>query len=153
MNIQLTNQHGEAILTLGGRLDTAVSRETSAEIDKQLSSAGTINQLTVDIADLDYISSSGLRILLTLAKRYEQFKIIEVSNKIYDVFNMTGFTKIMTVERALRQLSIEGCELIGIGGVGTVLLGIWLFGEPASVLRMFFVLMILTGVAGLKIIS
>ena len=41
----------------------------------------------------------------------------------------------------------------GIGGVGTVLLGIWLFGEPASVLRMFFVLMILTGVAGLKIIS
>ena len=120
MNIQLTNQHGEAILTLGGRLDTAVSRETSAEIDKQLSSAGTINQLTVDIADLDYISSSGLRILLTLAKRYEKFKIIEVSNKIYDVFNMTGFTKIMTVERALRQLSIEGCELIGIGGVGTV---------------------------------
>ena len=120
MNIQLNNHHGEAILTLSGRLDTAVSRETSAEIDKQLSSAGTINQLTVDIADLDYISSSGLRILLTLAKRYEQFKIIEVSNKIYDVFNMTGFTKIMTVERALRQLSIEGCELIGIGGVGTV---------------------------------
>lgn len=120
MNIQLTNQHGEAILTLGGRLDTAVSRETSAEIDKQLSSAGTINQLTVDIADLDYISSSGLRILLTLAKRYDKFKIIEVSNKIYDVFNMTGFTKIMTIERALRQLSTEGCELIGIGGVGTV---------------------------------
>lgn len=120
MIIQLTNNNGEALLTLGGKLDTSVARETSAKIDELISNAGNISQLTVDVAELEYISSSGLRILLSLAKRYNDFKIIEVSNKIYDVLNMTGFTKIMTIERALRQLSIEGCEVIGIGGVGTV---------------------------------
>lgn len=39
---------------------------------------------------------------------------------VYEILDTTGFTKIMTVERALRQLSVEGCEVIGVGGVGTV---------------------------------
>ena len=103
MNIQLTNQHGEAILTLGGRLDTAVSRETSAEIDKQLSSAGTINQLTVDIADLDYISSSGLRILLGIRKSAaaagKSITILNISPEIEKVFSMTGFDTLFDIQK------------------------------------------------------
>jgi uncharacterized protein (TIGR02172 family) len=94
--------------------------QTSNDIDELLNTAGTIQRLTIDAGELEYIASSGLRILLTLAKRYKDFRIIDVSPEVYDVLNMTGFTKIMNVERALRQLSIEGCEMIGVGGVGTV---------------------------------
>ena len=58
MIIQLTNNNGEALLTLGGKLDTSVARETSAKIDELISNAGNISQLTVDVAELEYISSS-----------------------------------------------------------------------------------------------
>ena len=74
----------------------------------------------MDAEGLEYISSSGLRILLVLAKSYKNFKVVNVNPDVYDVLNMTGFSKIINVERALRQLSIDGCEQIGVGGVGTV---------------------------------
>ena len=120
MTTQLINNEGEATLTLCGRLDTAVSSQVSADINQLLATAGTIRHLTVDAGQLEYISSSGLRILLMLAKRFKDFRIKDVNPEVYDVLSMTGFTKMMTVERALRQLGIEGCEMIGVGGVGTV---------------------------------
>ena len=120
MTIQFFNNEGEATLMLCGRLDTAVSSQVSADINQLLATAGTIQHLTVDAGQLEYISSSGLRILLMLAKRFKDFRIKDVNPEVYDVLSMTGFTKMMTVERALRQLSIEGCEMIGVGGVGTV---------------------------------
>ena len=120
MTTQLINNEGEATLTLCGRLDTAVSSQVSADINQLLATAGPIQHLTVDAGQLEYISSSGLRILLMLAKRFKQFRITEVNPEVYDVLSMTGFTKMMTVERALRQLSVDGCEVIGVGGVGTV---------------------------------
>ena len=120
MTIQFTNNNGDATITLCGKLDTSVSAETKSEIDKQLAAAGNINSLTIDAEELEYISSSGLRILLTLAKSYKDFKLTGANAEVYDVLSMTGFTKIIKVERALRQLSIDGCEQIGVGGVGTV---------------------------------
>ena len=119
MTIQFTNNNGDATITLCGRLDTSVSAKTKSEIDKHLA-AGNINSLTIDAEGLEYISSSGLRILLTLAKSYKNFKVVGVNAEVYDVLSMTGFNKIIKVERALRQLSIDGCEQIGVGGVGTV---------------------------------
>lgn len=120
MTIQFTNNDGNATITLCGKLDTSVSAETKSEIDKQLTAAENINTLTIDAEGLEYISSSGLRILLSLAKSYKNFKLTGANAEVYDVLNMTGFTKIIHVERALRQLSIEGCEQIGIGSVGIV---------------------------------
>ena len=120
MTIQFTNNNGDATITLCGRLDTSVSTEIKSEIDKNLATAGNINSLTMDAEGLEYISSSGLRILLVLAKSYKNFKVVNVNPDVYDVLNMTGFSKIINVERALRQLSIDGCEQIGVGGVGTV---------------------------------
>ena len=120
MTILFTNNNGDATITLCGRLDTSVSAKTKSEIDKHLAAAGNINSLTIDAEGLEYISSSGLRILLTLAKSYKDFKLTGVNAEVYDVLSMTGFIKIIKVERALRQLSIDGCEQIGVGGVGTV---------------------------------
>lgn len=120
MTLQFTNNEGHAIITLCGRLDTSSAMQTQAEINQFLSAQSPILSVTVNAAELEYVSSSGLRILLSLTKQYKNFKLVEVNADVYDVLNMTGFVKIMCVERALRQMSIEGCEILGVGGVGTV---------------------------------
>ena len=114
------NNGNEVIISLAGRLDTSVSAETNMEINRELEKREPIGRLTCDASQLEYISSSGLRILLSLAKRYKDFRVVNVIPQVYGVLETTGFTKIMTVERALRRLSVEGCQLIGIGGVGEV---------------------------------
>ena len=120
MVTEITNQAGAATLTLAGRLDTPAAQQMTAKMDEIISEIGDAERLTVDAEALDYISSTGLRVLLALTKRYRNLRICNVQTAVYDVFEMTGFTKIMNVERALRRLSVEGCEVIGIGGVGTV---------------------------------
>ena len=120
MKTTITKQDDALVAIFEGRLDTAAAQELSGNLDQMLTAQGHVDSLTVDADGLEYISSSGLRILLTLTKRFQNFRIVNVQTGVYDVLNMTGFTKIMTVERALRQLSVEGCEVIGIGGVGTV---------------------------------
>lgn len=120
MNIDIRKENDNATLILAGRLDTATSAQASADIERALAGATGISRLTCDAMQLDYISSSGLRILLGLAKRYKDFRIVEVQPVVYDVLDTTGFTKIMNVERALRQFTVDGCEIIGVGGVGTV---------------------------------
>ncbi|SHL65272.1 TIGR02172 family protein [Xylanibacter ruminicola] len=120
MTLQFTNNEGHAIITLCGRLDTSSAMQTQTEINQFLSTQSPILSVTVNAAELEYVSSSGLRILLSLTKQYKNFKLVEVNADVYDVLNMTGFVKIMCIERALRQMSIEGCEILGVGGVGTV---------------------------------
>lgn len=120
MTVHFENHEGDAVVTLCGRLDTSYSLQTKADIDAFLAAAGAVRSLTVNADQLEYVSSSGLRILLSLAKKYKDFKVVGVNADVYDVLNMTGFVKIMHVERALRQMSVEGCQVIGVGGVGTV---------------------------------
>lgn len=120
MEISVTINKGQAVLSLKGRLDTAATAQAVADIDSQLAQCGPINELLCDASELVYISSSGLRILMGLAKRYNNFKVVECKPAVYQVFDMTGFTKIMHIEKALRHLSIEGCQIIGAGGVGKV---------------------------------
>ena len=122
MTTTIQTNENEVIICLAGRLDTVTSAEASAKINAELSALNSlsIESLICDASRLEYISSSGLRILLSLAKRYKSFRVIDVQPQIYEVLVTTGFTKIMTVERAMRRLSVEGCRLIGIGGVGKV---------------------------------
>lgn len=113
----------EVVVGLAGRLDTSTSADASAQIDAELSNLSlqlAESGLTCDASQLEYISSSGLRILLALSKRYQNFRVVEAQPQVYDVLETTGFTKIMSVERAMRRLSVDGCRLIGIGGVGKV---------------------------------
>lgn len=120
METKLTKNGTCATLQLSGRLDTATSQQVQAYIDRELATIGEVRQLVCDASDLTYISSSGLRVLLFLRKRFPDFRLTEVCTEVYEVLEMTGFTKMMTVERALRRMSVEGCEEIGRGGVGVV---------------------------------
>ena len=120
MKITAINRNGQATLTICGRMDTSATAQATAEIDSQLAACGKFDTLTCDAAGLEYISSSGLRILLGLAKRYPGFRVTEVCPDVYQVLEMTGFTKIMNVEKAMRRFSVDGCQVIGRGGVGVV---------------------------------
>ena len=120
MEVKTIHQDGRVTLVLKGHLDTAAAKETTAEINRQLADCGNVTEVVCDASELTYISSSGLRILLGLMKRYKTFRMVEVQPDIYHVLDMTGFVKIMPVEKALRRLSIDGCDMIGKGGVGTV---------------------------------
>ena len=110
----------EVIISFEGHLDTATSAEANAIISRELDNIEDIDSLVCDASHLEYISSSGLRILLSLAKRHKDFRVVNVQPQVYEILVTTGFTKIMAVERAMRRLNVEGCRLIGIGSVGKV---------------------------------
>ena len=120
MTTTIQTNGDDVIITFDGRLNTATSTEANAKINRELDKIDTVSSLTCDASRLDYISSSGLRILLSLAKRFNDFRVTGVQSQVYEVLETTGFTKIMTIERAMRRMVIDGCQLIGIGGVGKV---------------------------------
>lgn len=117
MNSKLENN----ILTLfpEGTIDT----NNAEAFGKEVSNIAEINPYEAMILDFDninYISSAGLRQILKLKKANADFKIINVNSEVYDIFDMTGFSEMMTIEKAYRKLSIEGCEKIGEGSNGIV---------------------------------
>lgn len=112
--------NGVMTICLAGRIDTSNSAAVEKEINEILSSAGTIEKLQFDAAELEYISSSGLRIMLKCKKQIADLEIINASNTVYDIFEVTGFASIMTVKKALRKLDLSKCELLAQGGNGAV---------------------------------
>lgn len=96
-----------------GKIDSANAPEFEKDIMAALPTE-------IDAAGLEYISSAGLRVLLKLTKAVGNVTVQNVSPEVYEIFDVTGFTSILHVKKALREISIEGCELIGAGGYGTV---------------------------------
>ena len=74
----------------------------------------------IDADNLEYISSAGLRVILRLRKEEPQLAIINVAPAVYEVFDMTGFTDMVTVEKAYQKMSVGGCEFIAKGANGAV---------------------------------
>jgi len=77
--------------------------------------------VSIDAAKLEYISSAGLRVLMKLRKQVGKvLPVMNTSPEVYDIFDMTGFTDLLDVKKKLREFSVEGCEIIGRGAIGTV---------------------------------
>ena len=66
----------------------------------------------IDASQLEYISSAGLRVLMKLRKTVGEVTLNNVSIEVYEILDVTGFTSILTVKKALREISVEGCEVI-----------------------------------------
>lgn len=96
-----------------GKIDTT----NAEEFEKDIMAA---KPTEIDAANLEYISSVGLRVLLKLRKEVGSVTVNNVSSEVYEIFDVTGFTEILDVKKAMREISIEGCELIGAGGYGSV---------------------------------
>ncbi len=110
---------GRMIVRLSGKIDSANAGQAEEAITDLIKDAEG-HPLLIDAKDLIYISSAGLRVLLRLRKRFRDMTILNASSEVYEILEMTGFTEMMTVEKAYRQVSIEGCEVIGEGNNGTV---------------------------------
>ena len=98
LNINKTIENGKAALSLEGRLDTT----TAPDLDKVLKEVlGSVNELTLDFSALEYISSAGLRVLLSAQKimnKQGEMKITHVNEIVREIFDVTGFTDILTIE-------------------------------------------------------
>ncbi|MCR5809004.1 MAG: STAS domain-containing protein [Clostridiales bacterium] len=98
MIISRAENGSSLILSLEGRLDTNAAPELEKAIFDSLDG---INELTLDLEKLDYISSSGLRVLLLAEKEMEKrdgMRLINVCEPIMDIFEVTGFVEILTID-------------------------------------------------------
>ena len=98
LNITKTIEDKSAVFTLEGRLDTM----TAPDLEKELKEAlGGLTELTLDLEKLDYISSAGLRVLLMAQKTMNtqgSMKLTHVNETIMEIFEVTGFSDILTIE-------------------------------------------------------
>jgi len=98
LNINKTVKDSTLYYALEGRLDTITSPELEEELKASLENA---QALVLDFEKLDYISSAGLRVLLsaqkTMAKRGEM-KLTHVNETVMEIFEVTGFADILTIE-------------------------------------------------------
>ena len=119
MSVTMKSENGKAVVNLTGRITSAnassVEQEISAAIGDYAGKA-----LTLDLGELEYISSAGLRVLLRLRKRFAGMEMVNVSSDVYEIFEMTGFTEMMPISKAYRRISVDGCEVIGQGANGKV---------------------------------
>jgi len=98
LNIKKSVENGKAAFMLEGRLDTV----TAPELEKALNDAlGDLSELTLDFEKLDYLSSAGLRVLLSAQKAMSGrgcMKVLHVNETIMEIFEVTGFSDILTIE-------------------------------------------------------
>ena len=98
MTIEIKKNADELVLEITGRLDTITAPALDKTINENL---GEIKNLILDFKNLEYISSAGLRVLLSTQKKLQQkgtMKLKNVREEVMDVFEMTGFIDILTVE-------------------------------------------------------
>ncbi len=98
MKIEKTQTGSDLTIALEGRLDTTTAPQLEAELKSSLDG---VTALTFDFANLEYISSAGLRVLLSAQKimsRQGSMKVTRVGDIIMEIFEVTGFTDILTIE-------------------------------------------------------
>ena len=106
-------------IALEGRIDATNAAETEEKIFG-IKNENPGKHTVIDADKLEYISSAGLRVILRLRKEEPKLAVINVSSDVYEVFDMTGFTDMVTVEKAYQRMSVEGCEFIAKGANGAV---------------------------------
>ena len=98
LNIDKKIENGKLSIVFDGRLDTI----TAPELEKELKdSLNGVSELILDFAMLGYISSAGLRVLLSAQKimnKQGKMKVVHVRETIMEIFEVTGFSDILTIE-------------------------------------------------------
>ena len=98
MTIEIKKNAEEAIIEVAGRLDTTTAPALDKTINEDIDG---VKDLVLDLKDLEYISSAGLRVLLSAQKQMQKIGSMKVKNvceEVMDVFEMTGFADILVIE-------------------------------------------------------
>lgn len=96
INVEKNNE--KATLKIEGRLDTM----TAPQLENEINALSTeVNELVLDMAKLEYVSSAGLRVILSAQKKMSKLggmKLVSVCDAVMEVFEITGFADILTIE-------------------------------------------------------
>ena len=98
MTIEIKRNAAETIIELVGRLDTTTAPSLDKTIQEEL---GNTKNLVLNLKGLEYISSAGLRVLLSAQKKLQKIGFMKVTNvceEVMEVFEMTGFADILVIE-------------------------------------------------------
>ena len=98
LRIEKTTENNSLTYTLSGRLDTLTAPELELDLNGALDG---VTELIFDLNALDYLSSAGLRVLLTAQKRMNTqgaMRVRNVNETIREIFDITGFSDILTIE-------------------------------------------------------
>ena len=106
-------------IAVEGRVDASNAADAEKKIF-EIKNTNPDKHVVLDADKLEYVSSAGLRVILKLRKEEPKLAIINVIPEVYEVFDMTGFTDMVTVEKAYKRMSVEGCEFIAKGANGAV---------------------------------
>ncbi|MBR4845572.1 MAG: STAS domain-containing protein [Bacteroidaceae bacterium] len=100
MEVQILDQNNEKVVVIKGRMDTITSTDLEMKVTKIWAEPGIT--LVFECSELEYISSSGLRVILSAQKQVSAHggKLIlrHLSAEVYNVIELTGFAKILTIE-------------------------------------------------------
>ena len=119
MNITYRVDKDILYIAIEGRID-ATNAPAAEEKIFAIRNENKGKHVVLDADELEYISSAGLRVILKLRKEEPKLAIINVASDVYEVFDMTGFTDMVTIEKAYPRMSVEGCEFIAKGANGAV---------------------------------
>ncbi len=119
--MKTSTENNTLTIFLEGEIDAKNAPVWQKEIDDSLSE-NPGSELVFDANELTYISSAGLRVLLSTQKKFgkQKIKVQNVNREVYDIFEMTKFTDLMNIEKKLREISVDGAEVVGKGRSSTV---------------------------------
>lgn len=98
LNVLKNKDNDFLLVSLEGRLDTTTAPQLEKELNESIEG---VTSLTLDMNKLDYISSAGLRVLLSAQKKMNaqgSMRVINVGETIMEIFEVTGFSDILTIE-------------------------------------------------------
>ena len=98
MTIEIKRNADETVIKLVGRLDTTTAPALDKTINEDVADA---KNLVLDVEELEYISSAGLRVFLSAQKKMQKcgsMKVVKVREEVMEVFEMTGFADILVIE-------------------------------------------------------
>ncbi|MBR2762178.1 MAG: STAS domain-containing protein [Solobacterium sp.] len=98
MMVESKRENDTLIITLPERIDASNAAEAESEIES-LRDLENQENVILDADNLQYISSAGLRIIIKLVKREKSVTVTNVSSAVYDIFEVSGFTNFITIEK------------------------------------------------------
>lgn len=96
MEIEFKNENGSLTVKLIGKLDTMTAPKLEEELSKKINE---IQEIIFDLEKLKYISSSGIRVLLTIKKKIGNMKVLKPTEEVMEVFEITGLSDVFDIEK------------------------------------------------------